>query len=194
MDELLLATGFTGGLTFLFLARLLYRRFADAAAVTPCFSPKGGCTDAVVRELKRARKEVLVLAHAFSSPPIAQALLDAKLRGANVEVILDRRNEMDTASCLHLFREQGLAPLLDTRHARAHNSVMVIDGRAVLTGSFDFTPRAEDDSADNLLVVAGHPEVAQAYRKYFLDIKRAVTPDKAAEAEAPAPPESRKAA
>ncbi|HKB40581.1 MAG TPA: phospholipase D-like domain-containing protein [Gemmataceae bacterium] len=166
-----MATGFTGALTLVFLARAVYRAIADAPSVAAYFSPKGGCTDAVVRELKRARKEILILARAFSSEPLAKALLDAKLRGVRVELLFDRRNEKDSTSDLHLFAQQGLAPLLDMQSTSAHNSVILIDSRVLLTGSFDFTRQAEEEHADNLLVVGGYPEVVAAYRKTFLQLK-----------------------
>lgn len=38
------------------------------------FSPRGGCTDAVVTELGNAKKMVLVQAYSFTSAPIAKAL------------------------------------------------------------------------------------------------------------------------
>jgi phosphatidylserine/phosphatidylglycerophosphate/cardiolipin synthase-like enzyme len=164
---LLLATGFTGALTLVFLARAVYRRLVTPPAVAVYFSPKGGCTDAVVRELRLARREVLVLAYSFTSRPIAQALLDAKRRGARVEVLLDRSNEHETYSELGELVKQGLTPHVDAQHAIAHNKVIVIDGRTVITGSFNFTHQAEADNAENLLIIKGHPELAAAYRADF---------------------------
>ena len=52
----------------------------------------GGVTDAVVRELAAAQKHVLVQAYAFTSAPIAKALLDAHKRGVNVQALLDKSN------------------------------------------------------------------------------------------------------
>jgi len=171
MMWLLLATGFTGALTLIFLVRFLYRAFGTLPAVAVHFSPKGGATDAVIRELKNARREVLVLAYSFSSKPIAEALIEAKTRGVQVEVILDRSNEQETYSDLHLFEEQGLAPLIDAQHAIAHNKLMIIDQRTLITGSFNFTHQAEAENAENLLVLKGHPELVKLYRQNFLTHK-----------------------
>jgi len=44
------------------------------------FSPRGGCTEAVVRELGGAKQSIRVQAYSFSAP-IARALVDAKRRG-----------------------------------------------------------------------------------------------------------------
>src|ERR1700731_1481554 len=83
MTWLLLATGFTGGLTFVFLLRRAHRWLVTPFSVSVHHSPKGGCTDAIVAELKKARREILVQAYSFTSKPIAQALLDAKTRGVH---------------------------------------------------------------------------------------------------------------
>jgi phosphatidylserine/phosphatidylglycerophosphate/cardiolipin synthase-like enzyme len=171
MDWLLLATGFTGAFTLLFLVRHAYHKFHAPPSVSAHFSPKGGCTDAVVAEIKNARHEVLVLAYSFTSKPIAQALVDAKLRGVHVEVVLDHSNEKEAYTDLQFFVEQGLAPLIDPNHAISHNKVMLIDRKTLITGSFNFTHQAEAENAENLLIIKGHSDLISAYRKDFLDHK-----------------------
>ena len=167
MDWLLLATGATGAWTLLFVARSIERLLRAPPAHAVHFSPKGGCTDGVVAELKRARHEVLVLAYSFTSQPIAQALVDAKLRGARVEIVLDHSNENEAHTELPFFLAQGLTPLIDPHHAIAHNKLMVIDGHTVITGSFNFTNQAEHENAENLLVLKNYPDLARAYRLNF---------------------------
>lgn len=49
--------------------------------VSVFFSPNGGCTDAVVREIGAAQKQILAQAYSFTSAPIAKALIDAAKRG-----------------------------------------------------------------------------------------------------------------
>jgi phosphatidylserine/phosphatidylglycerophosphate/cardiolipin synthase-like enzyme len=189
---LLLATGFTGALTLRFVYRQVVRLFVPTPSVGAHFSPRGGCTEVIVAELKKAHKEVLVLAYSFTSREVAQALIDAKLRGVHVEVILDHSNEKEKYTDLPFFLEQGLHPLIDAEHAIAHNKVMVIDGRTVLTGSFNFTHQAEQENAENLLVIKGHPELVRAYRENFAHHKgHARAPDaKAAPAVSAPPPHS----
>jgi phosphatidylserine/phosphatidylglycerophosphate/cardiolipin synthase-like enzyme len=167
MDALLIATGFTGALTLLYLARLFFRSFHQPQGLSVHFSPAGGCTDAVVREIAAAKHEVLVLAYGFTSRPISQALVDAKLRGVDVEIILDHSNEKDTHSDLQFLLEQKLVPVIDAHHAIAHNKVMLIDGKTIVTGSFNFTAHAESHNAENLVVIKGYPDLVSAYRHDF---------------------------
>jgi len=62
------------------------------------FSPKGGCTEAVVTALDHATKTVLVQAYSFTSAPIAKALVDAHKRGVKIQVILDKSQRTEKYS------------------------------------------------------------------------------------------------
>lgn len=46
-----------------------------------------------------------------------------------------------------------LSPSEVQLYAIAHNKVMVIDGETVITGSFNFTKAAEENNAENLLII-----------------------------------------
>ncbi|HEV3203617.1 MAG TPA: phospholipase D family protein [Gemmataceae bacterium] len=165
---LYLATGFTGGLTLVFLIRWVVRLLEAHLTVDAYYSPKGGCTEAVVREIHKARKEVLVQAYSFTSKPIAGALIEAKGRGAHVEILLDKSNEKETFTELEHLIKEGLIPQIDAHHAIAHNKIMIIDKRTLITGSFNFTHQAEVENAENLLIIKGKPELVNTYRQQFL--------------------------
>ena len=159
MEGLLIATGFTGALTLIFLIRGIHRRLKTPPSVAVHYSPKGGCTEAVVQELRQTRHEILVQAYSFTSKPIAEALVEAKGRGLHVEILLDRSNEQETHSELGDLLGRGISPLIDSHHAIAHNKVMILDGRTLITGSFNFTHQAESENAENLLIIKGHPDL-----------------------------------
>ncbi len=128
------------------------------------FSPNGGCTDAVVRELAQAKSTIYVQAYSFTSAPIAKALLDAKKRGVDVEVILDKSNKTAKYSSADLVEHAGIPTSIDASHAIAHNKIMVIDKQTVVTGSFNFTTAAERHNAENLLIIH-NPAIAETYLK-----------------------------
>ncbi len=127
------------------------------------FSPKGGCTEAIVKNLDQAEKSILVQAYSFTSKPIAEALIAAHKRGVKVKVLLDKSQLHGKGSKLDLLVDAGIPVSIDTKHAIAHNKVMIIDGVTVLTGSFNFTNAAEDKNAENLLVVRDKA-IARKYR------------------------------
>ena len=54
------------------------------------FSPHGGITEMIVKELNGAKKSIEVQAYSFTSAEIAKALVDAFKRGVLVRVTLDK--------------------------------------------------------------------------------------------------------
>jgi phosphatidylserine/phosphatidylglycerophosphate/cardiolipin synthase-like enzyme len=128
------------------------------------FSPHGGCTEAIVKELGQAKTSVLVQAYHFTSAPIAKALLDAHKRGVKVEVILDRSQRSEKYSPATFLSNQRIPVRIDGTHKIAHNKIIVIDGEPVLTGSFNFTKQAEEKNAENLLVIRDR-KLAELYTK-----------------------------
>src|SRR5262245_59669776 len=114
LDGLLIATGFTGALTLVWLARRAAGLFRAPPSVAGHLSPGGGIA-ARVRAIATASREVLFQAHQLACRPVAQALIDARLRRANVEVVLDPSCEGEAASDLAFLREQGLTPRLSER-------------------------------------------------------------------------------
>lgn len=135
---------------------------AEVAAT--CFTPGEDCTGLIVHEVEQARREVLVQAYSFTSPQIAKALADARRRGVDVRVILDQsqagqKKSQIAADTLVIAK---VPVLIDDAHAIAHNKVMVLDRRRVVTGSFNFTKAAQDRNAENVVILAGE-DVAGRY-------------------------------
>lgn len=137
------------------------RAAPDEPAWQVYFSPNHGATRAVVEALNGARTTVLVQAYSFTSAPIAKALVEARDRGVDVQVILDRKETGAKYSSADFVAHARIVTLVDGAHAIAHNKVMIIDGKAVLTGSFNFTTAAEQRNAENLLVIHDRPLAAR---------------------------------
>ena len=117
------------------------------------FSPEGGCTDAIVREVRSASRSVHVQAFSFTSQPIARALSEASKRGVEVAVIFDQGIVQDPHAAMDILVTAGVPWFLDREHSIAHNKVIVIDDSVVVTGSFNFTTAAEHHNAENVLVI-----------------------------------------
>lgn len=143
------------------------RALQDLPPVEVYFSPKGGCTEAVVNELNSATKSIMVQAYSFTSAPIAEALVEAHKRGVKVEVILDKSQETEKYSEADFLANMGVPVRIDAQHAIAHNKIMVLDDATVITGSFNFTKSAEQSNAENLLVIRS-AELAGIYAGNWL--------------------------
>jgi phosphatidylserine/phosphatidylglycerophosphate/cardiolipin synthase-like enzyme len=147
--------------------KVVYRRFVPPGSVHVHFSPKGGCGERVVEAIDSARQQVLVMAYSFTFDPIVKALMDAHDRGVDVELIFDRSNEAELRSDMPRCIEKGMKVLVDAEHAIAHNKLMIIDQKIVVTGSYNFTRQAEDANAENLLIIKHNNELVQKYLLYF---------------------------
>ncbi|HEY3378889.1 MAG TPA: phospholipase D family protein [Armatimonadota bacterium] len=126
------------------------------------FSPRGGCTAAIIRTLGTAQTSIYVQAYSFTSALIAQALVDAHKRGVHVEVLLDKSQRTEKYSSADFLAHAGIPTYIDAAHAISHNKIMIIDGATVVTGSFNFTQSAEEKNAENLLVLTD-PALAARY-------------------------------
>jgi phosphatidylserine/phosphatidylglycerophosphate/cardiolipin synthase-like enzyme len=141
-------------------------QFRSTGTIDVFFSPAGGATDAIVRELSAAKTEILVQAYSFTSKPIAKALIDAKNRGLKVVVVLDRSQRREKYTSADFVAHAGIPTYIDGQHAIAHNKIMIIDRQTLITGSFNFTKSAEKN-AENLLVMKGNRALVDRYRRNF---------------------------
>lgn len=154
------------------LAREPSRRIGPAATesgISVYFSPDGGCTDAIVAELNGAKRTIDVQAYSFTSAPIAKALVDAHKRGVKVRVVLDKSQRTAKYTSATFLFNAGVPVWIDDRHAIAHNKVMLIDGRTIVTGSFNFSKAAEESNAENLLLIRDKRELLAAYNRNFAE-------------------------
>lgn len=130
------------------------------------FSPKGGAEQGILQVINNAQQEICIQAYSFTSQPIADALVAAFQRGVIVRVILDKSQMTAISSKRQTLQQAGIFVLIDGIHAIAHNKVMVIDNRWVITGSFNFTKSAEERNAENLLIIDSRA-LSKRYRLEF---------------------------
>jgi len=141
------------------------------ATVGVYFTPQDHPGDEVVRAFSDARRQILVVIYEFTESHIADALVDAARRGVDIWVLMDRSatrergsQYMRVADALggHVRLHAGL----DGASGIVHNKFAVVDGRQVLTGSFNWTYSAEDRNWENLVVIDS-PALAGAYVRQF---------------------------
>ena len=70
-----------------------------------------------------------------------------------MEIILDKSNKSKKYSAGDFTAHMGVTTYIDSKHAIAHNKIMIIDKEIVITGSFNFTKAAEEKNAENLLII-----------------------------------------
>jgi phosphatidylserine/phosphatidylglycerophosphate/cardiolipin synthase-like enzyme len=128
-------------------------KFEKHADYTVCFTPGQNCTQQIVDSINNAVSTVRMQAYSFTSRPIGDALVTAQERGVDVKVIFDKSILNYPRNTAWYFTRHGIPVWIDNQLAIAHNKVIVIDQTRVITGSFNFTRAAENNNAENLLVI-----------------------------------------
>lgn len=137
--------------------------FQSTGTTDAYFSPNGGATEAIVKEINSANLEILVQAYSFTSRPIAKALVDAHKRGIMIKVILDKSQRREKYTSADFIAHAGIPTYIDSQHAIAHNKIIIIDHSVLITGSFNFTKAAEENNAESLLILKGNKPLVDRY-------------------------------
>ena len=85
-------------------------------------------------------------------------------RGVDVKILIDKSQLRAKHSQLSFISRKGVPVFIDPAVGIAHNKVMIIDERMILTGSFNWSKAADSKNAENLLFI-DDPSLAQIYKK-----------------------------
>jgi phosphatidylserine/phosphatidylglycerophosphate/cardiolipin synthase-like enzyme len=111
----------------------------STGTVAVYFSPHGGATEAIVDEINKAESAICVQAYSFTSKEIATALVDAKDRGVSITAVFDKSQKNPKSTEADTLDAAGIPVFIDDQHSIAHNKIIIIDGKVLITGSFNFT-------------------------------------------------------
>lgn len=137
--------------------------FPEGAQFDIGFSPRRGAQEVILKGIGAARESIQVAAYGFTSKTISRALLEAHRRGVKVAVLADGGQTTDRYSALRFLANQGIPVRLNDSHKIAHSKYMVIDGRHVQTGSFNYSVAAANDNAENVILIWNAPVIAEQY-------------------------------
>lgn len=135
----------------------------EAAKIRVCFTPETSCVHVLLEQIAGAKREILVHAHNFTDRRIMRALVEAKARGVDVQVIMTKKHEDAQSKALKTMLEAGVPTFIDAAARVAHNKVMIFDRRAVTTGSYNFSYAADRANAENLLLIEDSPAIVDDY-------------------------------
>jgi len=138
--------------------------FEAQATYSVCFTPGMNCTQQIVSAINNAVSDIWVQAYSFTSRPIGNALVAAKDRGVQVQIIFDKSIlKTGKRNSAAFFARHGIPIWIDQQPAIAHNKVMILDQTKIITGSFNFTRAAQQQNAENVLII----EDAGLAKKYL---------------------------
>ncbi|HBY08896.1 MAG TPA: phospholipase, partial [Chloroflexi bacterium] len=107
------------------------------------------------------------LAFSFTSDPIAGALLERAAAGVEVAGVFEESQyHANTGGEFDRLAAAGLDVRLDGNPNNMHHKVFIIDGKIVVTGSYNFSRSAEERNDENTLIIH-NPEIAAQYLVEF---------------------------
>ena len=130
------------------------------------FSPDQGSLPLVLKAISSAQKSIHVAAYSFTSKPIAEALLAAKNRGIDVKVIADEKSNSGKYSATTYLANNNVPVKLDGNYPIFHHKFIIVDGKTLETGSFNFSAAASKN-AENVLVLWNVPAIAATYENQW---------------------------
>lgn len=139
---------------------------SETDKVNVCFTPPSGCGSLIAKEISKANQSIFVQAYGLTSRGIIQQLKEAYNRGVEVHVLLDGGNLSNNNSIYKELKVHGIDVGIDKMPGIAHNKVMIIDKRKVITGSFNFTTDADTRNAENVVLI-DDADIAAKYLAYW---------------------------
>jgi phosphatidylserine/phosphatidylglycerophosphate/cardiolipin synthase-like enzyme len=151
------------------------------AEVVVAFTPGDDVARLIVDRLGKARKSVHMQAYLLTDRGVANALLAARRRGVEVELVGDANQHANGGQPhLEALGRAGVRVWLDGAHAAAHDKVIIIDAAlpaaTVITGSYNFTRAAQRANAENVVVLSGNRALTDRYLANFEKHRSESTP------------------
>jgi phosphatidylserine/phosphatidylglycerophosphate/cardiolipin synthase-like enzyme len=131
-----------------------------------CFSRVDDCSSIIIKIIDSAEKYVHVAIYSFTLDSLGDALIRARDRGVEVKVVIEREQAYVKGSEYERLLKAGINVRLDGNKYLMHHKFMVVDGRIVVTGSYNWSYGAEENNDENMIVVS-NPDVARLYESEF---------------------------
>jgi HKD family nuclease len=132
--------------------------YAPGTAVQAWMGPEDGLAARVAAAIDAAKKDVAVAMFDLNATTIVTALLDAKKRGVNVLVLLDKvQADEPDAQTDEALAKAGIHVVLAHNtggmFSEMHSKLCVIDHTRLIMGSYNWTSLASYYNDENMLVV-----------------------------------------
>lgn len=136
----------------------------------------------IIPFLKQAKEKVCIAMAWFTSNELFEELLDCLSRNIQVELILldNPTNFMEYAPDFNRFIEKGGSfRLASSECGFMHHKFCIVDDKAIITGSYNWTYYAENRNIENI-VISDEPSVIQEYKEEFSRLTQLISLQKEA--------------
>lgn len=135
----------------------------DGTPLEVYFSPDDGTQDRLVELIQDAESSIDFMVYSFTSDQLAEAILERARAGVQVRGVLEEAQyKSNVGTEYDRLRAAGLDVWLDGNPRNMHHKVMIIDGRILVTGSYNFSSNAEETNDENTLILSS-PQIVSIF-------------------------------
>lgn len=130
------------------------------------FSPGDACRNTIIQEIQGASSRIKICVFTISDDVISKAILAAHRKGLDIKVITDNDKSFDLGSDVGRLAQEGIAVKMDNTPNHMHHKFMVLDDRALITGSYNWTLSAAKFNHENILLTRDN-RLVDSFLKQF---------------------------
>ncbi|KAF0127305.1 MAG: phospholipase D/transphosphatidylase [Elusimicrobia bacterium] len=132
------------------------------------FSPAGRTEEDIITAARFARRSIKAAVFSFYSSAIGEALVAARRRGVDVEVVTDRVQASQSYMTAYLSENGVKFRWSRGQDGRGvmHHKFAVFDEKLLMTGSFNWSINAQSNNFENMYYTAA-PEYVTAFTAHF---------------------------
>jgi phosphatidylserine/phosphatidylglycerophosphate/cardiolipin synthase-like enzyme len=126
----------------------------DGTRVETFFSPDDGVAGHVLEVLNNAEESIYFMAFSFTTDELGEAIRSKAENGLTVAGVMEEEQvKSNVGTEYDPFKQAGLDVYVDGNEGQMHHKVMIVDGKIVITGSYNFSNSAETRNDENLVIL-----------------------------------------
>lgn len=131
------------------------------------FTPSNACENIIIKQMNNAKKAIDIDVYSINNWNIFEALKETHQRGIPIRILTDRTQAAGRGSKVPELHADGFNIRVNSRHKIEHNKYVVIDGKTVITGSYNWTNPATSKNSENCLMIWNDSKTIADYQKRF---------------------------
>ncbi len=140
--------------------------FTGSATVSAYFSASDDVKSVITDLIDNSTVSLDIMMFTFTDRDIANSLICAINRGVKVRIIAETFQASNQWSVTDFLEKNGAELVLDENPKVFHHKVMIIDGKSVATGSYNYTLSAGNYNDENIIIIESDI-FSDAYLKCF---------------------------
>ena len=129
------------------------------------FCPEDNCAEQIEEEINKSQSDIYFLTFSFTHVGIANLIVKKIQEGVKVKGVFEKSQNSEYSK-KDLLAFQGANVKFDNNSYNMHHKVFIIDGKTVITGSFNPSKNADEKNDENIIIIEDE-EIAQKYLDEF---------------------------